>query len=247
MPFSKKKLFLSNWVKQFPLNETSLTNETCIVDMGKTKASGRTMFIDCLSKQPTLLRFKNLLSKTECDHLRKIAESHIKPSTVGATDVAEINTNRTSQSAFLTKSHDEVVITIENRIAELLKVRVKQLEPFQIVKYQPGQEYKQHHDWFADDSSDVTKEMGGNRLYTIFAYLNDLDPRDIKTKDGATCFPLADNGAGVCAEPIMGTGVFWKNKEHEKPTADTLHSGTPTNHSIKWGLNIWVKEFDAPW
>lgn len=250
MPFSKKKQFLTNWIQQFPHYNANLTDDTCLADIGKTKLD-RTITVDCLAKQPTLLRLNNLLSKSECIHLCDLARKIIKPSTTGGIDEAGVNDYRTSQSAFLDKSHDEVVAMIEQRVADLLKVRVKQIEPFQIVKYEPGQQYKEHHDWFDETTkpliNDITKEMGGNRLYTIFAYLNDLADEDIKQHKGATCFPKADGGTGVCADPIMGSGIFWKNKDNGKTTDDTLHAGRPTGISIKWGLNIWIKEYDAPW
>lgn len=252
MPFSqKKKLFVKKWINDFPHYTSNLTDETCQLEFADTEISGRKITVNCLAKQPTLLRFNNILSKEECEYLCKLGESLIKPSTTGGAKNSEINPHRTSYSAFLNKSHDEVVANIEKRIAELLKVRVKQIEPFQIVKYQPGQQYKEHHDWFDENTGteihDITKEMGGNRLYTVFAYLNDLEEEDIRKHKGATFFPRANGGKGVSADPIMGTGIFWKNKDNGKTTEDTLHAGTPPGISIKWGLNIWIKEYDGPW
>ena len=136
MPFSqKKKLFVKKWINDFPHYTSNLTDETCQLEFADTEISGRKITVNCLAKQPTLLRFNNILSKEECEYLCKLGESLIKPSTTGGAKNSEINPHRTSYSAFLNKSHDEVVANIEKRIAELLKVRVKQIEPFQIVKY----------------------------------------------------------------------------------------------------------------
>ena len=251
MPFSKKqKSFVNNWLTTFPNTPVSFNNSICPNGkIGMISENGKGITVECIDNNPTILRLVDLLSDEECDHLINIADTRFSRS-MAATDESNFHESRTSSSAFLTRSEDPVIKKIEERLARVLKIRPRQIEPLQVVKYQPGQKYDFHTDWFDEslpyEKTQVTEEMGGQREYTILIYLNDLEEEDLKTDNGSTCFKNANNGNGVCAKPKKGSGVFWKNVEHGKVTENTYHAGMPPRVSEKYAMNCWTRLGDFP-
>lgn len=63
-------------------------------------------------------------------------------------------------------------------------------EDMQVLRYQHGQKYEPHYDYFADKVNIV---RGGHRLATVLMYLSDV------TKGGETAFPKAE----VSSSPIL--------------------------------------------
>ena len=63
--------------------------------------------------------------------------------------------------------------------------QVNLIEPLQIVKYQQGQKYEGHHDFF--DVCDLEdKQHNGRRQVTFLIYLKDMPPGET---GGGTGFP----------------------------------------------------------
>lgn len=56
-------------------------------------------------------------------------------------------------------------------------------EDIQVLRYEPGQKYEPHYDYFADK---VNIARGGHRIATVLMYLTDV------TKGGETVFPEAE-------------------------------------------------------
>ena len=77
-------------------------------------------------------------------------------------------------------------------------------EPLQVVKYLPGQEYKPHHDWFAEGADFYEKLMAdaGQRVYTVMFYLNTV------IKGGETHFPKLDD---LKIKAVKGRAILFKN------------------------------------
>lgn len=168
------------------------------------------------------------LSDEEADHLIRLAEGHFERSGVigpnGEDDYHD--SNRTSSTYFLTEQ-DSVVRTIEERAARLLGISRDRLEGLQVVKYEPGQYFNQHHDWFTPD---YARKVGAQREFTIFAYLT--------TGDGPTEFPKLD----LRFDPKKGDALKWRNCSRPDRCEDlTLHRGAPPKAGLKYGLNIWSR------
>lgn len=252
MPFSKnnklrKKLFVDNWLNEFPKNSTSLSKSICPNnDIGTIHLGDREIGVDCLANNPGIFRLKNILSPEECKHFIKITEKRFQRSMAEEANGSPTSQARTSSSAFLNRSEDEVVKRLEDRISRLLKIDSRQIEPLQVVHYVPGQKYDFHTDWFDNtqphEAKHITKDLGGQREYTILIYLNDLLPEDLATDKGSTCFQQAE----ICAKPQMGSGVFWKNLEHGEVTHNTYHAGVAPGVSEKVAINIWTREGHWP-
>lgn len=247
MPFSKnnkikEKRFLNKWLDNFPKNTHSQgDNIYPQTALGKVTVANKTLQIDCLANDPDVYRINDILSPEECQHFIDISQKRFIRSPVAVADGTNSNA-RTSSSAFLNKEEDPVVKKLEDRISQLLKIDKRQIEPLQIVHYVPGQKYDYHTDWFdknhPHEATQITKEMGGQREYTILIYLNDLLEEDLVKDNGSTCFQQAN----ICAKPKRGSGVFWKNLENGEVTHNSYHAGIAPEVSEKYAINVWTRE-----
>ena len=251
MPFSRKqKIFVNDWLTTFPKSQMSLDKSICDnVELGTINILGRDITVTCDDSKVGVYQFKNLLTPQECEHFIEIGSKRLKRSGA-ATAESATHSSRTSTSAFLTRSETTIVKDLETRIATLLKIRPQQIEPLQVLNYIGGQKYDYHTDWFdpslPHEATQITKEMGGQRLHTVLIYLNEVDGAD-EEGNGSTCFQQANDGKGKCIIPTQGSGVFWKNVEHGKETDNTYHSGTPLKKgSIKHAINVWTRHDDFP-
>ena len=174
----------------------------------------------------------NFITRSESKHLIRLANKRLKRSNI----VDDKNNNskssnvRTSKSAFFGKSEYKFLKEIEERAARLLKVKLKQIEPIQIVKYEPGEQYDNHYDWFKHPKK--TRDSKGQRLKTIFVYLND------DYEGGETAFPKLD----YKYKGNKGDAIFWNNVKNGKPDMNTLHRGNKIISGTKYGMNIWIRE-----
>jgi prolyl 4-hydroxylase len=104
------------------------------------------------------------------------------------------------------------------------------LEGLQVVKYEPGDYFKPHHDWFQSDYAD---KIGNQRRYTFFVYLN-----DVPGGGGETDFPQLNRSF----QPKKGDALFWRNcTELNECSELNLHQGKAPLNDVKYGLNIWVR------
>uniref|UniRef100_A0A7S3V452 Fe2OG dioxygenase domain-containing protein n=1 Tax=Chaetoceros debilis TaxID=122233 RepID=A0A7S3V452_9STRA len=106
---------------------------------------------------------------------------------------------RTSTFIHFSKLSNARIAAVENRAADLLSLPNHSIEPLQLVRYQKGQFFKNHHDMgvlFEDGSVELPKKgpiTAPRRIITILVYLNDF-PEEC---GGATQFPLLDCPKGT--------------------------------------------------
>ena len=184
---------------------------------------------------PRLVVFENLLTDEECNALIELANPSIARSTVvnnsdGSSVVSEA---RTSSNAYFHKGENELIDKIDRRLAKLTDWPYENGEGLQILRYEPGQEYVPHHDWFSPDVPGSATVIGhaGNRVGTLVLYLNDVE------EGGATSFPES----GLHVMPKKGSAVFFS---YDSPSADTktLHAGSPVVKGVKWIATKWLRE-----
>lgn len=65
---------------------------------------------------------------------------------------------RTSFTAFLGRSEDPVVACIEKRASHMTNLPVENIEPLQVLRYQKGQQYEPHFDFFGNDTEGWEKQ-----------------------------------------------------------------------------------------
>ncbi len=171
------------------------------------------------------------LTVGECFRMVAMIDSVALPSTLFAE--SHIPGYRTSYSGHLDRA-DSQVRMIERRIDDLLGMEPEWGETVQGQRYQPGQEYKQHVDWFHTDSGYWKEErkLGGQRSWTAMAYLNDIE------EGGQTSFI----SAGVSITPQKGALLIWNNAMPDgQPNQMTLHAGMPPVQGTKYVLTKWYR------
>jgi prolyl 4-hydroxylase len=168
----------------------------------------------------------------EADYILETAKSGFDDSLIVSGRDENI---RKSQTAWL-KRDDPIVNQLFTRLSKQFDFDIRNTEDLQVVKYEPGGFYNEHHDSCCEDTDhckDFSKTCGQRKL-TILVYLND------DFEGGFTDFP--NLGLHIKAEKL-GAIVFHPledggNRCH--PYA--LHKGTPVTSGIKYICNIWVRE-----
>lgn len=129
---------------------------------------------------------------------------------------------------------DPFVRMVTRRIDDLLGIDPAWGESIQGQRYQPGQEFRGHCDWF-DPTQPYWREQerrAGQRSWTAMIYLNDVEA------GGVTEFPLA----GVTIPPQRGTLLTWNNARPDgSGNRDTLHAALPVEAGTKHIVTRWYR------
>jgi prolyl 4-hydroxylase len=218
----------------------SSTNQRCppATDILVPHRSSYPIRMEMISSDPKIILLHDFLSPEECDAMIRMGETHgFARSTVQGASKNEVSTDRTSHTINLRRHQDALVSVIEQRATLFCPFGVENVENLQIVRYQPGQQYKHHYDFFVPGAkgTELALKRGGQRHVTFFVYLNDLD---VDESGGYTDFPRV----GVKVKPRKGTATLWYNVKNGKEDFRTFHAGMPPLKSTKYGMNIWVRE-----
>ena len=198
-------------------------------------AADRQVSVLLTLRNPQVVVFGGLLSNDECDAMVADAAPRMARSetVVLETGGNEVNPSRTSQGMFFGRGETPLCARIEARISALLHWPVVNGEGLQVLHYQPGAEYKPHHDYFdpAQPGMAAVLARGGQRVGTLVIYLNTPE------QGGATTFP----DVGLAVAPIKGNAVFFS---YDRPHANTrtLHGGAPVLAGEKWVATKWLRE-----
>lgn len=127
------------------------------------------------NREPFLMTIDDFLTPGECDHLIAVGLPLLKRSLIvamGGEEEGRAQSEwRTSSTAFMPRSNDKVFQCIEQRISKLASLPAENIEPLQLVRYFPGQQYREHYDWFHnDDAGKIELSYGGQRVISMFAY-----------------------------------------------------------------------------
>ena len=104
---------------------------------------------------PKVFIIRNFLSGFEADAIVQHAMPLLSASLVGNAKVVgpSSSNTRTSKHAWIKRETSPITESLFLRAADLLKVDESMLyvseqsEPMQVVHYEPGQRYENHHDW----------------------------------------------------------------------------------------------------
>lgn len=180
-----------------------------------------------------------------------LAKSELKRSAVadnvsGKSKLSEV---RTSSGMFISKSKDPIVAGIEDKIATWTFLPKENGEDIQVLKYEHGQKYDPHFDYFTDA---VNVAHGGHRIATVLMYLSDVE------KGGETVFPSAEEVSrhktsksnddlsecakkGIAVKPRKGDALlFFSLYPTAIPDATSLHGGCPVIEGEKWSATKWI-------
>lgn len=174
------------------------------------------------------------LSAGECERLIAIVDAVARPS---PTYNNNADGGRTSYTGDVDPA-DPFIATLERRINDLLGIDPAFGETLQGQRYLPGQEFKHHCDWFAQDSDYWAAENanGGQRSWTAMGYLSAVE------QGGSTDFPRVE----LSVAPQPGVMLVWNNMAPDgRPNPRTLHAGTPVVRGVKYVLTKWYRA--RPW
>ena len=184
------------------------------------------------TRELELFVVRGFLDLPTCAKLIEMVDAQRRPSTI-ADDIGIANF-RTSETCDL-DWHVPVVGDIDRKIADLLGLTLTASEPLQGQRYEVGQCFKEHSDFFYIDQpywADY-EPHGGQRTWTAMIYLNEPGA------GGATAFKLL----GVAIEPRLGRILIWNNMAVDgSPNPWTMHEGQPVAEGVKYIVTKWYRE-----
>lgn len=197
---------------------------------------GREVEVLLTLRSPRVVLLGGFLSPEECDELIAYAAPRLERSpVVGEGDGGnQVHAHRTSRGAMLQRAECELVARIEARLAALTRWPATHGEGLQLLRYEKGNEYRPHFDWFDPTRPGPARhlERGGQRLATVIMYLNDVE------QGGATTFPEV----GLEIQPRRGHALFFANTDcHGAPDRRALHAGAPVEAGIKLIATKWLR------
>ena len=172
------------------------------------------------------------LSAEDCRNLCEKIDAGLYPSPLYEKEKFE--GVRTSSSCNL-NIYDPFVAEIETRITDFLGITRGFGEPLQGQRYEVGQQFKEHADFFYVDQPYWAEyePHGGQRTWTAMIYLNEPEA------GGATGFRYFD----MAVEPKLGRILIWNNMaEDGSPNPFTSHEGQPVEAGIKYIVTKWYRE-----
>jgi prolyl 4-hydroxylase len=179
-----------------------------------------------------LYRVPGFFAQGECAAIVGLIERDLHPSAIlGDQGDKEF---RTSKSCNLQPS-EPIVDAFETRVCALLGINRRFSETVQGQRYEVGQQFKPHFDYFFASESYYADaaSRGGQRTWTAMLFLNEPE------SGGHTDFPTA----GASAPPETGTLLVWNNMTPEgRCNSYALHHGTPVLAGRKYVLTKWFRE-----
>jgi prolyl 4-hydroxylase len=170
-----------------------------------------------------------------CTQLIALIDKDRRPSTIA--DPNGDHYFRTSETCDLSAG-EPAVQALEARLFELNGIDPAYGEPVQGQRYEAGQEFKAHTDFFEPDGQDFVKycSVAGQRTWTFMIYLNEVEA------GGATRFKVIDK----MFRPETGKLVGWNNHRPDGTlNAATLHHGMKVRKGVKYVITKWYRE--RPW
>lgn len=188
-------------------------------------------------KSPQIVVIDDFLSDEECGLLIDDSQDKFYPSEVlnHGTGMSEVSTLRTSHNASYRGIETTITNVIENRVEELLSWPKSSSEGLLVLRYENGQEYVPHHDYFDPQNpsyNDIISN-GGQRVGTFLIFLSDVEA------GGTTNFPTI----GLEVHPKKGRAIYFSNQTPNGICDDkTLHAGTPVITGVKYLATFWLRE-----
>lgn len=172
-----------------------------------------------------------LLSRRHCEAVIAAIDRGLVPSTVtvGPDDY------RTSRTCHLSDVEPALASELDQRLAALMGVPVELGEPLQGQRYDPGQYFRAHTDWFEPGTREFEEHttQGGQRTWTLMIYLNTV------IHGGETVF----EHLGRAFTPVAGTALAWNNLHPDGgPNSHTLHEAMPVEEGVKYVITKWFRE-----
>lgn len=183
---------------------------------------------ETLSDDPRITIHRGLFSAAECKYLMLLGTPWLERAMVidESTGVGVVDAVRDAHtSSFPPLAEDLVVQAINACIAASSGTDKAWGEPLTILRYQPGQQYRTHHDAGAKAA----------RHWTALIWLND------DYEGGETDFPEV----GVRVKGAVGDLLLFHNVTADgAPDQRMIHAGLPVTSGVKWMASRWIRGRD---
>ena len=180
---------------------------------------------------------KNFLEPELCQLLMIKIDAERRPSTIA--DANDDYAFRTSETCDFS-SQDPVVTELKRRMTAFTGLDPTHGEPMQGQRYEIGQEFKAHTDYFEPQGRDYDKycAVAGQRTWTVMLYLNEVEA------GGATRFKAVDK----IIQPEIGKVVAWNNLRPDgTPNPSTIHHAMKVRAGLKYVVTQWYRERTWGW
>ncbi|MFN2101013.1 prolyl hydroxylase family protein [Altererythrobacter sp. MF3-039] len=189
------------------------------------------------SPKVELLQMREFLSPHHCGDLMGLIDRDRRPSTIA--DPNGDDYFRTSETCDLSVK-DAAVAELEQKLAALSGIDPAYGEPIQGQRYDVGQEFKAHTDYFEPGGADFEKfcSVAGQRTWTFMVYLNPVGA------GGGTRFKTL----GKTFQPEVGKLLCWNNRTSDGGVNPaTLHHGMKVRKGTKYIITKWYREREWGW
>ncbi|MGH6787848.1 MAG: 2OG-Fe(II) oxygenase [Novosphingobium sp.] len=187
------------------------------------------------SPKLALFILRGFLDAEHCAALIALIDTQRRPSTI-----ADDNGDRyfrTSETCDLDPA-DPAVSALAAKLAAVSGIDPAHAEPLQGQRYEVGQEFKPHTDYFDAEGADYARycSVAGQRTWTFMVYL------DAPLAGGATRFKAVDK----IVQPEPGKLLAWNNRRADgSVNPSTLHHGMKVRAGVKHVVTCWYREL--PW
>jgi prolyl 4-hydroxylase len=175
---------------------------------------------------------RDFLDTRDCSELVALIDANNEPSKLLSYN-GDVEF-RTSYSCNV-DPNDPTVLRVEGKLASLLGIDPIHGETIQGQRYQVGQQFKPHYDFFhkGEPYWDEMMRTGGQRTWTAMVFLNDVEG------GGETNF----TEAAAKVTPRRGNLLCWNNMNAiGEPNSYAMHQGMPVTAGTKYIITKWFRE-----
>jgi prolyl 4-hydroxylase len=175
----------------------------------------------------------NFITNEQNLNILEYAKTKFHPSVVGGGLSNKVdNLVRNSETAWVPKTHP-IANEIIMKVCRQNNYPFENAEDLQVVKYEKGDYYREHHDSFPLYDPAFLSQ-GGHRVLTTLIYLND------DFEDGETRFVNLDKNI----KPRKNSAIVFHplDAENKRCHPNALHAGLPIKSGKKYIANIWIRE-----
>lgn len=193
--------------------------------------------VDVINVKPFVCTYSGIFTPEEIDQINQSIPFEVFVPSMGydiTTDQNSITEYRTSNTFFddgrLHWVRDRMFNFVLPRFWYLQNYSIECVEQIQCQRYDVGQEYKPHFDYF--NTMNQAPITDNDRLATMILYLND------DFQGGATSF---DN-LGKEYQPKVGSALFFEYNYMPEINIFTYHAGCPVTDGNKKILTLWFRK-----